>query len=175
MPAGPKSFSRPRSSPDRAPEAERGIAVAAFGDLFLEDIRRYREAKLSATGLRPISPIWGIPTNDLAREMIAGGLRARLTCVDPKQLPPAFAGREFDSALLEELPPFVDVCALGAHPRTASWPPLPSRQAACRQGPINAAYPANVRTSFAIAAGRPRMRIATPSSPYSSATTRAFS
>jgi uncharacterized protein (TIGR00290 family) len=87
-----------------------GITVAAFGDLFLEDIRRYREEKLSGTGLRPLFPIWGIPTNDLARQMIAGGLRARITCVDPKQLAPEFAGREFDSALLDALPPSVDPC-----------------------------------------------------------------
>jgi uncharacterized protein (TIGR00290 family) len=89
---------------------EAGITVAAFGDLFLEDIRRYREEKLSGTGLRPIFPIWGIPTDRLAREMVAGGLRARLTCVDPKQLAPSFAGREFDGALLDELPASVDPC-----------------------------------------------------------------
>jgi uncharacterized protein (TIGR00290 family) len=93
---------------DRACAA--GITVAAFGDLFLEDIRRYREEKLSGTGLRPIFPLWGIPTDKLAREMVAGGLRARLTCVDPKQLAPAFAGREFDTALLDELPASVDPC-----------------------------------------------------------------
>jgi uncharacterized protein (TIGR00290 family) len=87
-----------------------GITVMAFGDLFLEDIRRYREERLSGTGLRPIFPIWGASTGSLAREMIAGGLRARLTCVDPKQLAPSFAGREFDVALLDELPASVDPC-----------------------------------------------------------------
>jgi uncharacterized protein (TIGR00290 family) len=87
-----------------------GITVAAFGDLFLEDIRRYREERLSGTGLRPVFPIWGIPTDALAREMIAGGLRARLTCVDPKKLGPSFAGREFDAALLGDLPGSVDPC-----------------------------------------------------------------
>jgi uncharacterized protein (TIGR00290 family) len=87
-----------------------GIEVAAFGDLFLEDIRRYREDRLTGTGLRPVFPIWGIPTDRLARDMIAGGLRARLTCVDPKQLAPAFVGREFDAALLEDLPAGVDPC-----------------------------------------------------------------
>ena len=89
---------------------DEGITVAAFGDLFLEDIRRYREQKLSGTGLEPLFPLWGIPTGALAREMIAGGLRARLTCVDPKQLAPAFAGREFDADLLGELPASVDPC-----------------------------------------------------------------
>ena len=89
---------------------EAGITVAAFGDLFLEDIRRYREEKLAGTGLSPVFPLWGIPTDALARRMIAGGLRARLTCVDPKQLAPAFVGREFDAALLDELPASVDPC-----------------------------------------------------------------
>jgi uncharacterized protein (TIGR00290 family) len=87
-----------------------GVTVAAFGDLFLEDIRRYREDRMTATGLRPIFPLWGQPTDALARRMIAGGLRARLTCVDARQLAPAFAGRDFDAALLAELPPAVDPC-----------------------------------------------------------------
>lgn len=87
-----------------------GVTVMAFGDLFLEDIRRYRVEKLSGTGIEPLFPIWGIPTDELARDMVAGGLRARLTCVDPKQLAPHFAGREFDAALLGELPHSVDPC-----------------------------------------------------------------
>lgn len=120
---------------ERARDA--GIAVAAFGDLFLEDIRRYREAKLSGTGLRPIFPIWGIPTNDLAREMIAGGLRARLTCVDPKQLPAAFAGREFDSTLLDELPPSVDPCGERGEFHTFAYGgPMFQRRIALRAGDI---------------------------------------
>ena len=86
------------------------VEVMAFGDLFLEDIRKYREEKLAGTGITPIFPIWGIPTPDLARQMIAGGLAARLTCVDPKQLSPSFVGREFDAKLLQELPSSVDPC-----------------------------------------------------------------
>jgi len=86
------------------------IEVMAFGDLFLEDIRKYREEKLAGTGLQPIFPLWGIPTAELARQMIAGGLAARLTCVDPKQLSPSFVGREFDAKLLDELPASVDPC-----------------------------------------------------------------
>jgi diphthamide synthase (EF-2-diphthine--ammonia ligase) len=82
----------------------------AFGDLFLEDIRRYREQKLAGTGIDPVFPLWATPTDQLARQMLAGGLRARLTCVDPKQLEPRFAGREFDDALLAELPEGVDPC-----------------------------------------------------------------
>ena len=87
-----------------------GITVAAFGDLFLADIRRYREDKLAGTGVEPIFPLWGIPTDRLARHMIDGGLRARLTCVDPKQLSPSFAGREYDAAFLDEIPASVDPC-----------------------------------------------------------------
>ena len=89
---------------------QEGVEAIAFGDLFLEDIRRYREERLAGTGLRPLFPIWGIPTDQLARQMIAGGLRARLTCVDPRQLPAEFVGRDFDAALLDSLPPGVDPC-----------------------------------------------------------------
>ena len=86
------------------------VTVMAFGDLFLQDIRAYRVEKLAGTGIAPLFPIWGIPTDSLAREMIGNGLRARLTCVDPKQLAAGFVGREFDAALLAELPPSVDPC-----------------------------------------------------------------
>jgi len=101
---------------ERAMAAAVGRAVAegfthmAFGDLFLEDIRRYREEKLAGTGLTPIFPLFGIDTTMLSREMVAGGLRARLTCVNPKVLDARFAGREFDASLLDELPPSIDPC-----------------------------------------------------------------
>jgi diphthamide synthase (EF-2-diphthine--ammonia ligase) len=78
--------------------------------LFLEDVRRYREERLAGSGLTPIFPLWERPTDTLARDMIGGGLRARLTCVDPRQLPREFAGRSFDDALLRDLPPSVDPC-----------------------------------------------------------------
>ena len=87
-----------------------GVEAVAFGDLFLEDIRRYREDKLAGSGLRPLFPLWGLDTRRLAQEMIAGGLRARLVCVDPKKLPAEFVGREFDAALLRDLPQGVDAC-----------------------------------------------------------------
>jgi uncharacterized protein (TIGR00290 family) len=87
-----------------------GVEAMAFGDLFLEDIRAYREDKLQGTGIDPVFPLWGRDTSELAREMIAGGLGARLTCVDPRQLDPGFAGREFDAALLEAFPDGVDPC-----------------------------------------------------------------
>jgi uncharacterized protein (TIGR00290 family) len=87
-----------------------GFTHMAFGDLFLEDIRRYREEKLAGSGLTPIFPLFGLDTAQLAREMIAGGLKARLTCVNPKVLDRKFAGRDFDASLLDELPPSVDPC-----------------------------------------------------------------
>jgi len=89
---------------------ERGIDCMAFGDLFLQDIRSYREEKLKGTGITPIFPLWEIPTDRLARQMVSEGLRAYLTCVDPKKLPARFAGREFGSSLLNELPESVDPC-----------------------------------------------------------------
>jgi len=87
-----------------------GFTEIAFADLFLEDIRRYREAHLAGTGLTPRFPLFGKDTRALAEEMIAGGLCARLTCIDPRALDPAFAGREFDAALLGDLPRSVDPC-----------------------------------------------------------------
>ncbi len=89
-----------------------GVTAFAFGDLFLADIRAYRERQLAGTGIEPLFPIWGTPddTPALARSMIAAGFRATLACVDPRQLPVTFAGREFDLKLLEDLPPSVDPC-----------------------------------------------------------------
>jgi len=87
-----------------------GVDAVAFGDLFLEDIRAYRVRQLAGTGLQPLFPVWGIPTEELARQMIAAGLRAKLTCVDPAKLDASFAGREFDAALLLELPEGIDPC-----------------------------------------------------------------
>lgn len=89
-----------------------GITAFAFGDLFLADIRAYRERQLAGTGIEPLFPIWGTPadTPALARDMIAAGFRATLACVDPRHLSPTFAGREFDGELLADLPPGVDPC-----------------------------------------------------------------
>ena len=87
-----------------------GIGAVAFGDLFLEDIRRYREDHLAPTGVAPLFPLWGVPTDALAHDMVRAGLKARLTCVDPRHLAPSFAGREFDAGLLAELPAGVDPC-----------------------------------------------------------------
>jgi uncharacterized protein (TIGR00290 family) len=87
-----------------------GFTHAAFGDLFLEDVRKYREDRLMGSGLEPLFPVWGIPTSDLADQMIAAGLRARLACIDARVLPASFAGREFDRELLRDLPPRIDPC-----------------------------------------------------------------
>lgn len=88
-----------------------GFTHVAFGDLFLEDVRRYREDRLSGTGLEPLFPLWKTrPTRDLAHDMIDAGLRARLTCVDPRKLDRSFAGREFNTQLLADLPDGIDPC-----------------------------------------------------------------
>jgi uncharacterized protein (TIGR00290 family) len=87
-----------------------GIEGVAFGDLFLEDVRAYREKQLKDTGLEPVFPVWGMPTRALAKEMIASGMRAKLTCIDTGKLDGSFAGREFDEALLSALPEGVDPC-----------------------------------------------------------------
>ena len=89
---------------------ESGIECIAFGDLFLTDIRAYREKQLRDTGLQPIFPVWGIPTRALAQEMIDSGLRAKLACIDTKQISGDFAGREFDAQLLSDLPASADPC-----------------------------------------------------------------
>ena len=87
-----------------------GFTHVAFGDLFLQDVRRYREERLVASGLTPIFPLWGRRTEELGREMIRGGLDARLSCIDSRALPAEFAGRVYDEALLRDFPSGVDPC-----------------------------------------------------------------
>ena len=86
------------------------IEHIVFGDLFLEDVRHYRENQLNGTGISPLFPLWGLPTDELAHSVIDAGVGAVITCVDPKQMSPAFIGRMFDESLLEELPADVDPC-----------------------------------------------------------------
>jgi uncharacterized protein (TIGR00290 family) len=110
----------PHPCPNDVYEAQMSAAIAnakadgfthvAFGDLFLEDIRRYREARMEGTGLTPIFPLWLRPTDILARQMLTAGMEAYLTCVDPRVLPPSLAGRRFDETLLGDLPPGTDPC-----------------------------------------------------------------
>ena len=89
---------------------QQGVTHVIFGDLFLADVRAYREQKLAGTGITPLFPLWQRPTDALAREMIDAGVETYLVCVDLKQLAKDFAGRRFDRTLLAELPPTVDPC-----------------------------------------------------------------
>ncbi len=100
---------RLRAAVDSAVAA--GFTHVAFGDLFLEDVRRYREERLSGTGLEPLFPLWGRPTAALAREMIAGGVRARIVCLDPRVMPREVIGAQFNEHFLASLPTGVDPCA----------------------------------------------------------------
>ncbi|MFZ0249327.1 MAG: hypothetical protein WAL61_05230 [Acidimicrobiales bacterium] len=98
-----------------------GVGAVVFGDLFLEDVRRYREQALAPTGIVPLFPLWARPTEALAREMVSAGVRAVLTCVDPAQLSPSFVGRDFDDDLLHELPAGVDPCGERGEFHTFVW------------------------------------------------------
>ena len=98
-----------------------GFTHVAFGDLFLEDVRRYREERLAGTGLTHLFPLFGADTAALAHEMIGSGLRARITCLDPKVLDRSFAGHEFDRAFLSALPPGVDPCGERGEFHTCSY------------------------------------------------------
>jgi uncharacterized protein (TIGR00290 family) len=99
----------------------RGVTAVAFGDLFLEDVRRYREDRMRGSGLEPLFPLWGRPTRALAEEMIARGQKAVLTCVDPRALPRELAGRAFDAALLRELPEGADPCGERGEFHSFAW------------------------------------------------------
>ncbi|MDX2464430.1 MAG: adenine nucleotide alpha hydrolase [Porticoccus sp.] len=104
-----------RAKREMAPDA------VAFGDLFLEDIRQYREERMADTGLDLIFPIWGIPTKELADSMIESGLQAYLTCLDPTKVPETLAGHAFDRALLKKLPEAVDRCGENGEFHTFAW------------------------------------------------------
>jgi len=115
-----------------------GFTHVAFGDLFLEDVRRYREDRLAGTGLEPLFPLWKLGTTaDLAEAMIAGGLRATLSTVDPRKLASSFAGRSFDRALLSELPAGVDPCGENGEFHSCVWDgPMFSRPLAVETGEV---------------------------------------
>jgi uncharacterized protein (TIGR00290 family) len=110
----------PHPCPNEVYEARMRVAVAetvaagfthvAFGDLFLQDVRRYRVERLAGTGLEPLFPVWGIPTDRLAGDMLNSGVRARVACVDTRVLDASFVGREFDRSLLDDLPSGIDPC-----------------------------------------------------------------
>ena len=98
-----------------------GVTAVVFGDLFLEDLRRYRETKLAEIGMTGLFPLWGRDTTALAYEMIEVGLRATITCIDPQKLDRSFAGRSFDAVLLDELPAEVDPCGENGEFHTFAW------------------------------------------------------
>lgn len=89
---------------------KRGITHIAFGDIFLEDVRQYRIDKLASTDITPIFPLWGIPTDELSRKMVSSGLRAQITCIDPKQISDEFAGQVYNLSFIEKLPMNIDPC-----------------------------------------------------------------
>jgi uncharacterized protein (TIGR00290 family) len=112
-----------------------GMESVAFGDLFLEDVRRYREERLAAAGKRALFPLWGRDTGELAREFLAAGFEAVVVCVDPRALDPSFVGRAYDTDVLADLPPGVDPCGENGefHTFVSSGPGF-SAQVACRLG-----------------------------------------
>ncbi len=114
-----------------------GVTAIAFGDLFLQDIRDYRVRQLQGTGLTPLFPLWQIPTDQLAREMIVAGVKAKITCVDPAKLPKPFAGRDYDLGLLQDLPPGIDPCGENGEFHTfVSDAPVFSRPIHVRAGAV---------------------------------------
>jgi uncharacterized protein (TIGR00290 family) len=114
-----------------------GVEEIAFGDLFLEDVRRYREALLARAGKRGVFPLWGLDTENLARAFITDGFRAVLVCVDPKQLDAAVAGCRYDHSFLNGLPAQVDPCGERGEFHTFVYAgPLFSEAIACRVGPV---------------------------------------
>jgi len=100
---------------------ETGVTRIVFGDLYLEDIRQYRETKLKGTGFEGVWPLWLQETRGLSRRMVEGGLKASIACLDPKRLPRAFAGRIYDAQLLDDLPDGVDPCAENGEFHTFAW------------------------------------------------------
>jgi uncharacterized protein (TIGR00290 family) len=106
----PNEIYEARMAAALADAKQQGVTHVIFGDLFLADVRAYREEKLAGTGIAPLFPLWQRPTGALARQMIDGGVETYLVCVDLKQLAKDFAGRRFDRALLADLPPGVDPC-----------------------------------------------------------------
>lgn len=114
-----------------------GVTRMIFGDVFLEDVRRYRESRLEGTGIAPVFPLWGRPTGPLAREMIDAGVRAHIATLDPARVPRELAGRVVDHSLLDALPPGVDPCFENGelHTFVAAGPML-SRAIPVRAGAI---------------------------------------
>jgi uncharacterized protein (TIGR00290 family) len=114
-----------------------GITAVAFGDLFLQDVRDYRVRQLQGSGLEPLFPLWQIPTEQLGRVMIAAGVKAKITCVDPSKLAKSFAGSEYDLRLLQVLPSEIDPCGENGEFHTFVYDaPVFSRPIAVRAGEV---------------------------------------
>ncbi len=114
-----------------------GVTAVAFGDLFLQDVRDYRIRQLHGSGLEPLFPVWQIPTEQLGRDMIAAGVKAKITCVDPSKVAKSFAGREYDLRLLKALPSGVDPCGENGEFHTFVYDaPVFSRPIAVRAGEV---------------------------------------
>src|ERR1700730_8949047 len=114
-----------------------GITAVAFGDLFLQDVRDYRVRQLQGSGLQPLFPVWQLPTEQLGREMIAAGMRAKITCVDPAKLAKSFARQEYDLRLLQALPPGIDPCGENGEFHTFVYDaPVFSRPIGVRTGEV---------------------------------------
>jgi uncharacterized protein (TIGR00290 family) len=114
-----------------------GITAVAFGDLFLQDVRDYRIRQLQGSGLEPMFPVWQIPTQELSREMIAAGVKAKITCVDPSKLAKSFVGQDYDLRLLEALPAGIDPCGENGEFHTFVYDsPVFSRPIAVRTGEV---------------------------------------
>ena len=114
-----------------------GITAVAFGDLFLQDVRDYRIRQLEGSGLEPLFPVWHIPTEQLSRDLIAAGVKAKITCVDPSKIAKSFAGRDYDLGLLAALPPGIDPCGENGEFHTfVEDAPVFSRPIAVRTGEV---------------------------------------
>lgn len=117
----PNEVYEERMAAAMAAAAEQHVEQVIFGDLFLEDVRRYREDAMAPTGIAPVFPIWGRPTDQLANEMLDEGIQAVLTCVDLAKLPVEFVGRPFDADLLADLPEGIDPCGERGEFHTFVW------------------------------------------------------
>jgi uncharacterized protein (TIGR00290 family) len=136
-PSCPNELYEQRIASTLAAEALRGIDHVAFSDLFLEDVRAYREERLGSAGKHGVFPLWGRDTTELARDMVTAGFRAIVVCVDPRALDPSFAGRDFDDGFLADLPPSVDPCGENGEFHTFVWgAPMYREPISCRTGEV---------------------------------------
>jgi uncharacterized protein (TIGR00290 family) len=136
-PACPNELYEQRMATTLAEEAFLSIDHVAFADLFLEDVRAYREERLGRAGKHGVFPLWARDTSELAREMVASSFRAVVVCVDPRTLDPSFAGRDFDSKFLDDLPDGADPCGENGEFHTFVWDaPMYREPIPCRTGEV---------------------------------------